>query len=52
MKPTKHFRFATPWYYTPIGNWFFGYWNYMDLLGFPEWGIRILGFEYWEEYWR
>lgn len=54
--PRRYIRFAVPWYYsTPLGckgNWFFGFWNLRCRRGFPEIGIRILGFEYWVEYWQ
>jgi hypothetical protein len=48
--PRTCFRWATPWYYTPYGNWFLGYWQIKR--GFPKWGIRVLGFEYWVEYYK
>lgn len=49
----RRFRFTTPWYYTPsFGGWLLGYWNHTDMSHYKEWGIRVLGFEYWVEYWK
>jgi len=53
--PRRYFRFTMPWYYhlgSRRGNWFFGFWNLRHRKGYPEVGIRILGFEYWVEYWN
>jgi len=51
MKGKIRFRIAMPWYYTPSsGNWILGFWNHMGLKVYREWGFRILGFEFWVEY--
>lgn len=40
-----------PWYYTPsVGNWFLGYWNHMGMDFYKEWGVRVIGLEFWVEY--
>lgn len=53
--PRRYLRFATPWYYhlgNPRGTWFFSFWDLRYRRGYPEIGIRVLGFEYWVEYWK
>lgn len=55
--PRRILRYALPWYYNasdPRGTWIFGFWDTRKRRGYSykEIGIRILGFEYWVEYWR
>lgn len=52
--PRPCLRWATPWYcrlfVSGFGNWLIAVW--WQKRGFPEWGFRLAGFEFWVEYWR